>query len=105
MANLAPSYGGGLAQGSALNQPVSRMPQVQEQVVRGQNIMGRIEEKMKSLFDRLQPILTQQPTEQAGRGESPKPMLVGHANALSNHNDQLDSFDTALANILDRLEL
>ena len=97
----APQYAKNVVQ----DNPSARMSQVQEQVVRSQNIMGRIEEKMKSLFDRLNPLLSQNTPDQAGRGEAPKPMLVGHANALCNHNDQLDSVDAALASILDRLEL
>lgn len=81
-----------------------RLSEVQEQVQRSGNIMEHIEEKFKSLYTRLQPVL--HPEQQSeGKSPSPKPTLVGHANALSNHNDQLDSLDQALGSILDRLEL
>ena len=77
--------------------------QVQEQVQRGARILSAIEEKMKALFDRLQPVLQITPS---GQGEAnPKPTLVGHAMALSNHNDQLEMIDSQLADILNRIEL
>jgi len=80
-----------------------RQSQVQEQVQRGARILSTIEEKMKALFDRLQPVLQITPS---GQGEAnPKPTLVGQAMALSNHNDQLEMIDSQLADILNRIEL
>ena len=82
-----------------------RMSQVQEQVSRGANIVGRMEEKLKTLFDRLGPVLVDVPPTDAKEAANPRPVLVGHANALSNHNDQLEFIDGALGQIIDRLEL
>lgn len=80
-----------------------RASQVQQQVDRGIAIMARMEEKMKSLYMRLQPVLSDAPP--TGAETNPKPTLVGHAQALSNHNDQLQALDVAFGDILDRLEL
>jgi hypothetical protein len=66
--------------------------------------MECIEEKMKSLYVRLEGVMVSQgPT--GGDEARAKPTLVGHAMALSNHNDQLDRFDAMLGDILDRLEV
>lgn len=82
----------------------SRISEVQEQVQRSSKVTERLQEKFKSLHDRLQPILRSTGTGES-RPESPKPTLVGHANALSNHNDQLEMLDAILGDILDRIEL
>jgi hypothetical protein len=81
-----------------------RLSQVQEQVQRGAKITERLEAKLKSLYERLQPVLAQTGSDANSAG-NPKPTLVGHANALSNHNDQLELLDSGMAEILDRLEL
>ena|ERR1700677_220322 len=99
----APSYAGQLA-GTLNEVKTPRLSEVQEQVVRGQKLTERMNDRLKSLYDRLQPVLRQTGSGQLAQ-EAPKPTLVGHANALSNHNDQLDMMDSGLADILDRLEL
>jgi len=96
---------GGAAQG-AQNMP-SRMTQVQEQMEIAAKLTACIEEKLKSLYSRLQSVLISGETtsriEEANK--TPQPVLVGHASALSNHNAQLNQIDQVLAVILDRLEL
>ncbi len=82
-----------------------RLSEVQEQVERSSKVTERLQEKFKSLHERLQPVLRSTGSANTDRGESPKPTLVGHANALSNHNDQLEMLDAMLGDILDRIEL
>lgn len=97
-------YGLGATRGISAN-VVPRVSQVQQEVERGAKLMSCIEEKIKSLYARLQSVLSDNRSDKESTGPSPKPMLVGHAVALSNHNDQLDQTDRALGDILDRLEL
>ncbi len=99
--SAAPNYGG-IA--GASNQP-ARLSEVQQQVERGQAAIERMQEKMKSLFARLQPVLRATVPQQEGKDAMARPALVGHANSLSNHNDQLEQIDSGLAEILDRMEL
>ena len=99
--NSGPSYGGVSVAQQA--QP-ARLSQVQEQVERGSKIVARLEGKLKSLYDRLSPVLAQTGSSQEGPA-TPRPTLVGHATALSNHNDQLELLDSGMAEILDKLEL
>ena len=99
--SAAPSYS---ALAGSQNQP-ARLSEVQQQVERSQAAIERMQEKMKSLFARLQPVLRSTTPSQEGKDAMARPALVGHANALSNHNDQLEQIDMGLAEILDRLEL
>jgi hypothetical protein len=80
-----------------------RQSQVQEQVSRSAKVIERMEHKLASLYERLQPVLASAPSGE-NQKES-KPTLVGHAQSLSNHNDQLEVLDSVLGDILDRLEL
>jgi hypothetical protein len=81
-----------------------RLTQVQEQVGRSMRLMASIDERMNSLYVRLQPVLSEA-QKRSGESGTPKPTLVGHAQALSNHNDQLEVFLDSLGDLLDRLEL
>ncbi len=100
-------YDGRIA-GSQQAAPTSqaRLTQVQEQVERGCLVNERIEQKLSNLRDRLAPVLANVPSQPGSDANKvPQPTLVGHANALSNHNAQLETFDAVLGDILDRLEL
>ena len=85
----------------------SRQSEVQQQVERSARVVDNMDKKFAMLSNRLDSVLRSMPTLQEGRKEAPvpKPVLVGHATALSNHNDQLERFDEILSDILDRLEL
>jgi hypothetical protein len=100
--SVARTYGTNEPQ--ARTPPPARLSEVQEQVQRGQKLTGRLLERVKMLNERLSSVLSSGSGSQAG-ADSPKPTLVGHANALSNHNDQLEMVDLMLSDILDRLEL
>ena len=94
----------GLAQIGAQNS--ARLSEVQAQVERSSNVIGRLGDRMKLLNERLGSVLRNTSSLAKGSETSPpRPTLVGHATALSNQNDQLDLIDEALNDILDRLEL
>jgi hypothetical protein len=82
-----------------------RSSQVQNEVERGAKLIACIQEKIKSLGIRLQSVISEGPSSPQAGAKAERPMLVGHASALANHNDQLEDVDSALAYILDHLEL
>jgi hypothetical protein len=84
----------------------SRLTQVQEQVERSAKITAMLEQLSGDLYKRLGLVLRDiPPAPTAQPGKEPKPLLVGHASSLANHNDQIESVASALADILERLEL
>jgi hypothetical protein len=96
---------GGLATYQNHPAEVARPSHVQEQMHRSACVIKSISDRVSLLMERLQPILRVEPQSgQAGK-DAPKPTLVGHANALSNQNDQLEMVDLYVLSILDRLEL
>ena len=99
------NYGNAQANASRTDIPGSpvRQTEVQTQVERGQKVTACIGEQLDTLHNRLQPLLRSTSSGQTG-AEPPKPTLVGHAQALSNHNDQLEGMSRSLGDILDRLE-
>src|ERR1700752_4293530 len=100
------AYTQGLAQGGITGAGLnpSRQTEVQSEVERSAKLTSCIEEKMKTLYNECV-LRTSPPTVGQNEQKSPKPTLVGHAMALSNHNDQLAQFDYVLGDIIDRLEL
>lgn len=103
MAQNAPGYPASASQNMA---NAVRRSEVQEQVERSANLVGRLEDRIKLLNERLSPVLRSTSSMlENGKTSAPRPTLVGHATSLSNHNDQLDVLDTVIADILDRLEL
>jgi hypothetical protein len=80
-----------------------KMSQVQEQMERAANITEKLLDRVNLLHSRLGPVLRTAPE---GKGQSEaKPTLVGHAMALSNHNDQIGMACACVDDILERLEL
>ena len=94
-----------MAAGLAQTSNPARMTQVGSEVERSAKLTSMMSEKLSSLYARLQNVLRETSPEAPEDTASVKPTLVGHAMALSNHNDQLDRIDSGLADILDRLEL
>jgi len=82
----------------------ARQSHVQSQMERQGSLIGRIAERLGELEARLQPILRSEPPT-PGMEACERMSLVGHANALSNQNDQLERVDAVLAGIIDRIEL
>jgi hypothetical protein len=94
---------GGLAREQGQQNEVARLSQVQKEMERAATISEHLLKAVGELRARLSPLLRSTPE---GKGEqSSKPTLVGHAMALSNHNDQISSALCALTDILERLEL
>lgn len=92
--------------GGGVQSQEARPTHVQGQMQRSQVIVESLESKLKSLFNRLEPLLRPvPPTATENNKQEIRPSLVGHANALSNHNDQLERMDQALSELLDRIEL
>src|SRR6185312_6124043 len=84
----------------------ARQGHVQSQMERQGSLIGHIAERLGELEARLQPILRSEPQPPtSGMEGCEKMLLVGHANALSNQNDQLERVDAVLAGIIDRIEL
>lgn len=84
-----------------------RTGHVTSQMERAQKLTEQLAANLKELDSRLQPILRSSQSQQAGKADAtpPKPILVGHAQGLSNHNDQIESAVSFVESILDRIEL
>jgi hypothetical protein len=94
---------GGLAREQSQQKDVARVSQVQEQMERAATISEHLLKVVGELRARLSPLLRSIPE---GKGEQgSKPTLVGHAMALSNHNDQISAALCGVTDILERLEL
>jgi hypothetical protein len=90
--------------------PTAQRPlsQVEAQVETGAHFAARIEEKLKSLSERLQPVLSKPETAGLSGGAMtapPTPILVELAAALAKNNDQFARCEGQLTAILDHLEL
>lgn len=81
-----------------------RVSEVQREVERGNSVTKSLDSRIQLLVNRLNSVLRSVAEEDANPAQT-RPVLVSHANALSNHNDQLEMMDSYLASILDRLEL
>lgn len=81
-----------------------RVSEVQREVERGNSVTKSLDSRIQLLGNRLNSVLRSVAEEGANPAQT-RPVLVGHASALSNHNDQLEMMDSYLSSILDRLEL
>lgn len=84
----------------------ARESHVGKEMNRASRLVEGIAKLTVQIGDRLNPVLRNEPSQAGIQNEKqPRPTLVGHANALSSQNDQLQLIQDALAGILDRLEL
>lgn len=77
---------------------------VQSQMERSAALAEELKGTVDKLEERIAEVLRQEP-EPGSTQEGKVPMLVGHAVALSNHNDKLEYLCSRLNSILNRLEL
>ena len=85
-------------------QPV-KQTQVQSEVSRSGNLIEELTRNFKILEDKLSPILRDAPNSPQGKLNSEKMILVGHAMAISNQNDQIESLCAEVEGLISRLEL
>jgi len=94
--------------GVALQNAEVRQTHVQTQMERQGSAIMRLTDLIQNLERRLEPVLrggSPATPDRNGQIKPPQPSLVGHATAISNQNDQLDSLTVAIEGMLDRLEL
>ena len=79
--------------------------QVQSQVQRSQVMIENLSQRLHALRERLAPVLRENKEPEGSKASAPTPILVGHAEALSNHNEQLGMLVDFVEDVLNRLEL
>ena len=83
--------------------PNARQSQVQSEISRSGKLIEALGQQIANLHGRLQPVLRDCPTAPTGKPD--KAVLVGHAMAISNQNDQLESLCSEVTSILETMEL
>lgn len=102
MAGLSGQQYAGL-QNSAQN-PTARVRQIPEKISELGCLAERLSGQAKNLEERLQSVLANK-DEGDGGAKEPKPILVGHAEALDNIGSQLRDVAEFIDSILRRLEV
>lgn len=83
----------------------ARETHVQNQMGRQGKLIEHLSKAVGALESRLSSVLRDVPPNATGAKAEIAPMLVGHANAIRNQNDQLAQLVDTLESICDRLEL